>query len=32
MHKCPHCAYRFEDQESLLRHVEDDGGCPTLID
>lgn len=32
MHKCPHCKYRFEDAESLRRHLEEGMGCPELHD
>jgi hypothetical protein len=28
LHQCPYCHYRFEDRESLERHLEEDGGCP----
>ena len=28
MHECPHCHYRFEDAQSLRRHLEEGGGCP----
>jgi len=28
LHECPHCQYRFEDAESLDRHLNDMGGCP----
>jgi len=28
LHECPHCHYRFEDAESLDRHLNEDGGCP----
>jgi uncharacterized C2H2 Zn-finger protein len=30
MHKCPHCGYRFEDAESLDRHLNEGQGCPEL--
>lgn len=26
INECPHCGYRFEDPESLTRHMND--GCP----
>lgn len=32
MHKCRHCKYRFEDAESLIRHLEDGRGCPDYDD
>lgn len=28
MHECPHCGYRFEDEESLDRHLNEGSGCP----
>lgn len=28
LHECPHCHYRFEDAESLRRHLDEGGGCP----
>ena len=28
MHECQHCHYRFEDAESLRRHLEEGSGCP----
>lgn len=28
MHECSHCHYRFEDAESLTRHLEEGRGCP----
>lgn len=30
MHECPHCHYRFEDPESLDRHLNEGRGCPEL--
>lgn len=32
MHKCPHCNYRFEDGESLDRHLNEGSGCPEVGD
>jgi predicted Zn-ribbon and HTH transcriptional regulator len=32
MNKCEHCGYRFEDAESLRRHLEEGSGCPELGD
>jgi hypothetical protein len=32
MHECPHCRFRFEDAESLRRHLEEGRGCPSLDD
>lgn len=32
MHECPHCHYRFEDAESLLRHLNEGNGCPESED
>lgn len=28
LHECPHCHYKFEDAESLNRHLNEGGGCP----
>ena len=28
MHECPLCHYKFEDAESLRRHLEEGRGCP----
>ncbi|HEY5785842.1 MAG TPA: C2H2-type zinc finger protein [Microlunatus sp.] len=28
LHECPHCHFRFEDAESLRRHLEEGDGCP----
>lgn len=30
MHKCPYCGYRFEDAESLTRHLDEGRGCPEM--
>lgn len=30
MHKCPYCDYRFEDPQSLRRHLEEGQGCPKM--
>lgn len=32
MHECPHCLFRFEDGESLRRHLEEGRGCPSRDD
>jgi hypothetical protein len=28
LNECPHCHYRFEDAESLRRHLDESQGCP----
>lgn len=30
LHECPHCHYRFEDAESLERHLNEGSGCPEM--
>lgn len=32
MHECPYCRYRFEDAQSLDRHLNEGRGCPAQDD